>query len=1221
MAGRNGFLYTFTPHNESFIKTRIGHKSSIVRIIPYNADKLIIQAGKEGLYIYDMNNEEVFHYNDSRQFILSNNISAIHIEKDDIWLTYNNNPLVTRFNFHTKDYKHYELKKQENKINKRFFFRDSNGYLWVNSREDALNYYDTRRDEFRVLEINKNEDKRKLIKVSRTLSDKQGNLWICEQEEGLIKVSFKKEYFNTLSIGKKEQYIWGENIARSVFEDADSNIWVGTRHDGIQVFDHNRKFKGFLNRNGEITREKDNISAAYSFIQDKERNIWIGTKDMGLIRLEPEAKDKYKFTQFKHHKNQPYSINSNSVYSLLIDKNDRLWIGTFGGGLNYIVNDRDGLRFINSKNILNNYPIEKCSKIRDMHIDEDNNIWVATSNGILRCSQTDGTISYEHITKVPGDINSLSSNNVYGIIENNYKELYFATFGGGISKMTRKENGELRFDHFNKKNGLTDIPLNICKDKDGIFWISSEEGIYRFDTDADSIERYDNRFLPSNTIFMESDPICATNGDMLFCTNKGVLYFSPYNLNKSDYCSPLVLTELYINGKNIPVTNKDIDKIDKFSFSHNENSFAFDFRALDMRFSDKIEYAYRLEGFDDWNFVGNNCKAVYTNVPKGKYKLHIKSTNSEGVWSNVREYDIVVRPSFWESVYGIILYIFVGLLVIAITSYVLLVIYKLRNRVAIESEIMRMKSKFFADIIHEMRTPFTLIISPIEHLLAQSDLNKNVRDNLELIKRNTRHTLRLINQVLDLQKIQNDKMKLSVQRIELNGFIKYIADSFHSIAIQRETEFKISSSGKEVFVWADADKLESIMFNLIGNSFKYSPKGTTITVAIIENDYDITINVTDQGYGISAEKQKSIFNRFENYINADLFKQQSTGIGLSLVKELVELHKGTISLHSKVDEGSSFTISLNKDKMHFGPETEFIISDFKSESTTENNAFDKNDYKLEEMNKDNSKNTILVVEDNDELRNFLYSVFSDEFRTIIAENGETGFEKALQYQPDMIVTDLVMPQMDGIEMVKKLQDNADTCHIPIVMMSSKDSVESRNEGFELGIEDYIVKPFSANTLKIRIQNIIQKRKKFQSLYYGKLVANNDKEKQVQENELIPGTSLSGMTKADIELLEKVISFIDANLDNTNLGVDDVAGHIGISRSLLFKKLKALIDTSPMELIKSKRITRASELIYEGSYNFTQIAYMTGFNDSQYFSKCFKQVHGITPTEYKNGKMM
>ena len=397
---------------------------------------------------------------------------------------------------------------------------------------------------------------------------------------------------------------------------------------------------------------------------------------------------------------------------------------------------------------------------------------------------------------------------------------------------------------------ISNVPLTLTEDHEGNLWIPSENGLYRLFTGNDSIEVYDSRFLPEGLLLTESRACRLSNNEMLFGTDKGLLSMNPERMKRDSHTSNLLITDIHINGER----KESADNSSEIILSHKENSFSINYEALDMKFPGKIEYAYRLEGFDDWNYVKNNRMAVYTNIPKGNYRFQVKSTNSDGVWSNrAKDISITILPSFWESAYGIILYIILFILIVTISAYILFVIYKLRNRVSVEKQILDIKTKFFTDIIHELRTPFTLIVAPIDHMLTQKGLSPVIQQDLALVKRNTKHTLKIINQVLDLQKIQNES-RLTVQRIEMKPFIRHIINNFQPVAIQQESEITFQTKNSPIYLWADPDKLESILFNLITNAFKYSPKGTVIELSAQETDTNIVLQISDQGYGISQEK-------------------------------------------------------------------------------------------------------------------------------------------------------------------------------------------------------------------------------------------------------------------------------------------------------------------------------------------------------------------------------
>lgn len=1211
IGSEQGQLFVYDKERNMYSIVKFNTAGNLTRIKAYDSEHLLVIAENDGFFLTDNYQGEGTHYTLSNQ-LASNQINALYDDDNQkhIWVAYNNTTIITRIDPFGTYRKHYQLKTQEYDNSQRYIFQSKNEQLWVFTKNEALNYYDEKADEFLPFSINKSGDETRFPKIKKVYFDKQNNLWIAQHPKGLMKVSFKKDLF-TLSVPGIKGYSSTHNELRSIMEDAEHNIWVGTKNGDIQVYDTDKNFIGFLNSTGKLSLRAEDIGSIYALLQDKESNIWIGTRNDGIIKLIPRGKLSYQFKHFKENPNDPFSLNCNSIFSLQEDQSGRIWVGTLGGGVNFIDKDEDGNeRFIHPGNQLSDYPT-RFSKIKNICIDHLNNLWLATTSGVLYCRWNKGKLTYTPITRNSNARNSLSCDNVYDIFESSKQEIFVATFGGGLDKLTGldKQNNGI-FKNYSSAQNISNVPLTVEEDHEGNLWIPSENGLYKLFPENDSTERYDNRFLPEELLLTESRGYRLSNNEMLFGTDKGLLSLDPQKMKKSTYEPNLVILDLYVNGGK---RNSSYNSFDA-TFGHKENSFSINYETLDMKFPDKIEYAYRLKGFDNWNYVKNNRMAVYTNIPKGSYIFQVKSTNSDGVWSTkTQEIPITILPSFWESIYGFILYFIVFILIVAISTYILFVIYKLRNQVSVEKQILDIKTKFFTDIIHELRTPFTLIVAPIDHMLTHKDLNPVIQQDLALVKRNTKHTLKIINQVLDLQKIQTES-KLTVQRIEIAPFIRHVIENFQTIAIQQESEITFLSGNTPIFLWADPDKLESILFNLITNAFKYSPKGTIIHLSVRETDTSIILQIADQGYGISPEKQKNIFNRFETYVSSDIFKQQSTGIGLSLVKELVELHGGKITLQSRINEGSTFTIHFCKGKNHFSPKAEFILSDYNEQPQLcgEDTLFVKDDYNMDESKEDGNKNTILIVDDNKELLSFLYTILSEEFRVITASNGKEGLEKAIAYLPNMIVSDVVMPQMTGIEMVRELQSNSSICHIPIMLLSSKADVENQNEGLELGVDDYITKPFSASYLVAKIWNIIKRRKRIQALYYAQLV------QCPEENTITPEEKgeLCSLSQADKDLLDRIVTFISDHIDHPTLSVDTLVDEAGISRSALFKKIKTLIGISPMELIKNIRLKKAAELIKEGSDNFTQIAYKTGFNDSQYFSKCFKQTYGMTPTEFK-----
>ena len=516
----------------------------------------------------------------------------------------------------------------------------------------------------------------------------------------------------------------------------------------------------------------------------------------------------------------------------------------------------------------------------------------------------------------------------------------------------------------------------------------------------------------------------------------------------------------------------------------------------------------------------------------------------------------------------------------------------------------------------------TLISGPVEYVLANTKLPADAREQLQVVERNTNRMLRLINQILDFRKIQNRKMKMQVQRINVVAFTRKIMENFESVAEEHQIDFLFETEKEELYLWVDVDKFEKIVFNLLSNAFKYTPNGKMITVLVREDEETVSVGVEDQGIGIADNKKKSLFVRFENLVDRNLFNQSSTGIGLSLVKELVEMHKAVITVDSKLGEGSCFKVDFLKGKEHYDETVEFLQDDTTvgmgvAEQVTD--VLSSNESKEEtlpdEAGEDtDAKGTMLLVEDNSELRLFLRSIFASEYRIVEAVDGMQGWSKALKFLPDIIISDVMMPEKDGIAMTRELRADMTTSHIPIVLLTAKTSIESKLEGLEYGADDYITKPFSATYLKARVKNLLTQRQKLQGIYRNNLMtgtlATTSEEETVEEK----GPEMS---PNDRKFMDKLVDLMEKNMDNGELVVDDLVQELAVSRSVFFKKLKTLTGLAPIEFIKEMRIKRAVQLIETGEYSMTQIAYMVGINDPRYFSKCFKQKMGMTPTEYRD----
>lgn len=1219
-----GRVWCYSLKDEIFHLWELPVKDRVVAINEIKGVGLLITTSHEGLVLYNPATRESKIYNKSNcPEFPSDAFHSVYVDsKQQAWFEMTEWGKVCHFNPFTGAFKQIKMQVEPRGADRSYpsfhICEDLQGNLWVHPQGGGLSWYDRENDKLLPFYNDPNSPHWRFSnKLHSMLSDKQGNLWLCTHSKGLEKITFFGSQFHVYPRNGRG-YDLNANTVRALFEDSKHRIWMGKRDGRIEIYTHDFEYQGYLTEHGTIAKTgKPLTGVAYHIMQDSHGNIWIATKGEGVILAEKNG-EHFKVTQFEYNEDDIYSLSHNSTYWLHEDKHGRIWVATFGGGLNYIQKDAAGKYvFINNRNNLKGFPYDRCYRVRHITSDNKGNIWVGSSDGAL-CFKEDfkdpESIVFHLYARIPNDMNCLSNNNVYRIITTSRGEVYLATFGGGLNKLVSMDDqGEAVFQSFTRKNGLpTDILLAVEEDDDGNLWISTENGLSKFTPEEKRFENYNERDFGDKIRFEEGTSLNLSTSTILFGTSSGVLYFEPEHIKKSNYVPPVVLGTLKISNQEVmpgvpgSLLEQSLNNTEHLVLSHKENIVTLSFAALDMVYPENIRYAYRLEGFDkQWNYVDKQRTATYTNLPKGDYTFKVRSTNSDGVWvENERSLHITILPSFWETPLAMVLYILAFLSILFAGVYILFTIYRLKHEVSIEQQVSDIKLRFFTNISHELRTPLTLIAGPVEYVLQNKSLSDDVREQLRVVERNTDRMLRLVNQILDFRKIQKNKMKLRIEQIDIVPFVHHIMENFESLAEEHHIDFVFESEMPSLKLWVDADKLEKIVFNLLSNAFKYTPQGKMITLFIHENEKSVAIGVQDQGIGISENKKASLFVRFENLLDKNLFNQQSSGIGLSLVKELVELHQAAIRVDSKEGEGSCFTVEFLKGKDHYTENVEFIISD-----SVEVKPDEAEEHPSGHPEKVGESKTMLLVEDNLELRFFLRSIFISEFNVIEATNGSEGLDKALKFVPDIIISDIMMPEKDGIAMTQELRANMATSHIPVVLLTAKTDMDSKLKGMELGADDYITKPFSATYLKARVENILARRVKLQQLYCANLM----NIQPASEEEQQPQPEISSH---DRKFMEKLTELMEKNMDNGDLIVDDLVKELAVSRSVFFKKLKTLTGLAPIEFIKEMRVKRAAQLIESGDYNMTQISYMVGINDPRYFSKCFKQRFGMTPTEYK-----
>lgn len=1246
----SGSMYLISSNNHFAVYNQKTEQLHFLKI-PYeysglssiqNLDKETIGLGTQnGIILFNIKKKE-FRYEDIRTAPQpSFNTQKIYRDSHhELWI-FSENAGVIRYNPQTSEKEYYQTSIEDmpkaERQSREGIFEDSQGTLWIIPHAGCLSFYDRKSQKLKSYYTDYNDPKTKFTPlVLRYLLDDQKNFWYTNGYE-MGKISF---FPNACQI-KPLDYGYE---TRAFLKDRQNNLWIANKKGIIRIFNDDGSLKGYLAPSGNISMQKVPFSKSiYCFMEDEQGTIWMGSKWDGVLRLKKEGKNRFKIQKFIHEEDNPFSLSNNSIYSIIQDSLKRIWIGTYGGGVNLLEESPEGeVRFLHSGNLLKGYPKGKYSKVRIMK-EINQTILVGTTEGLLTFSSIykhPKDIDFFQNIRIPDVSSSLCSNDVTYIYTDSRKQTYVLTFTGGINQVVSNNllSDRIQFKTYTKQDGLiSDLLLSMIEDSQKNLWVISENSLSRFNPETSTFENYDKRYMQKEIYLSEGTPVIWHN-HLILGTEAGFMEVNPFLLSKSSYTPRIVFTSLKIQGVQ---QTQDINDLKELKLQPSERNITFQFAALDYVDPNAIEYAYRLKGLEEqWNEVDNSRTANYINLSPGEYELQIRSTNSDRVWTNnTRSLTIIVLPTFWETYWAWALYVLLFILFTATIVYIIVYIYRLHHQINLEHQLSNIKLRFFTDISHELRTPLTLITSPVSEVLEHEPLSPNARKNLTLVHKNTERMLRLVNQILDFRKIENKKMKVLLENTNIIALLQRVMDTFRLVAAEKHIEFSLQTKSETLYSWVDQDKFEKIVFNLVSNAFKYTPANKSITLSASMENENLVVSVKDEGIGIDPKKQQNLFQRFETLVRYNIL-QPSSGIGLSLVKELIELHQGTIQVNSQLEIGSEFIITLPMNlKVYEGKEnTEFILNDspaqaeaLDQENLTSSNIPIQEQIHKEETNispTDSQGNTlhkevisVLIVEDNIELRSFLHNILCETYRVIEASNGQEGLAHTIEHMPDLIISDVMMPIMDGLDMVRAIKENRDICHIPIVLLSAKSSLDDRLSGLEQGIDDYITKPFSSTYLKARIKSLLLQRKQLQKLYWAQwLEEQSEKQEKTASTihrEITPPQPL--IMPFDELFMQQVMEVMEKQMDNSEFTIDEFAQELVMGRTVFYQKLKAIIGLSPVDFIREMRIKRAKQLIDSGEYNISTIAYMTGFNDPKYFSKCFKKQFGASPSEYNKRK--
>lgn len=1106
-----------------------------------------------------------------------------------------------------------------------FIHEDESGELWVHPTHGPLCHYNRETGKLERAYCYSNGRKVPTPDIDLNfMIDNHRNLWARDV------VGFNKITFTS---GAADYLTFSQDETRCVFIDSKNRVWSADKGFRITIHDSDGNYIGNFTRSGAIVSDENARfgAAVYSMMEDRRGRIWIGSRADGLFLAVPGNGNGYTVRHFAADDSGSDALNCPAVYSVYEDRRGRVWIGSYGGGVN-LVEEKDGkISFLNTSNRrLAGYPRGKCDRVR--HITE-------TSGGVMMVGTTDGLLTFSSDFRSAGDIvfhhnwcdlsrkSTLSNNDVFFSFEDSRGAIYVTTLGGGICRLTSPDllSENLEFSYIGKHEGLpTDMVYALAEDGEGRLWLSLENAICRYDPESGLIETYDRCNLHLPIVLSEAPFVIDSRGRAYFAMLNGTLTADLPRMRKSAYSPNIVFDRATVSPDN------ESSKIFPLSegrlwLEAAERNFAVSFVALDFDNTQNISYAYRLQGINDnWIDIGHNHEAAFYSLPAGDYVLEVRSTNGDGVWAdNVRSLPIHVDPTFVETVWARILYaglfIAFGLAVWLVVTYIL----RLHKQVSMEQELTRMKLRFFTDVSHELRTPLTLIVNPIEEVMADPSLSNGSKEYMSIAKSNTDRMLRLINQLLDVRKIQNNKMKIYVERVDVVPLLRRIYNDFTILARQKGIDFRLVVPMQAHWMYTDVDKLEKIIFNLLSNAFKYTPDGRAVTLEAGVTGENLIVAVIDEGPGMDKKQAAAVFDRFETLgRKKGLF---SSGIGLALVRELVRVLHGNIEVDSKPGEGSRFEVSLPGDfaTLHADPDAEFILTDRGAEPDATPVASSADAVAVaqeaaampESTDSEGDALTVMVVEDNDELRMVIAKMLSGSYRVVQASDGQEAWEKIGTEMPDIIISDIMMPRLDGLELLEKIRRTVSCCHIPVVLLSAKASVYDRIAGLECGADDYLTKPFSAGYLRSRIKSLLEQRTRLRD-YFVTAVGGKNPDKE----EAAAATRLPALTSFDEKFVRELQERIAAELKNPDFTIEEMASAMNLGRTVFNRKVRSLFNMAPVELLKTMRVRHACALLEEGECTVAEVAYMSGFSSPQYFNRVFKAVTGRTPKDWQSQRV-
>jgi len=1104
----------------------------------------------------------------------------------------------------------------------------SDGTFLIGTKKAGVKLFDAVTKQFREI-ITYNEEKTGIY-VRSFIKQNENEYWIGT-ETGIYIYNSRTGLVSHLQREYDNPYSLSDNVIFAFCKDREGGLWVGTYLGGLNYLPE--KFVFFEKFFPRLTAPSLSGNGIHEICKDQYGNFWIGTEDAGVDKVNIEKKTFTCFTPTS----AKGSIAYHNIHGLLAIGNE-LWIGTFEHGLD-VLDIRTG-KVIRHYNAGPDEHSLKSNFIVTIYQTREHEILIGTWSGLFRynpqqdnftavpqlgqhiqalleddqgilwcCTQGNGiyyhnpSTGYGSFKADPTDESSLTDNHVNGLFQDSHRNLWFATEGG----LCKYEKNKRKFTRYSMREGLPDnLIFRILEDGDSNLWISTSKGLVCFNPDAMAIKTYKRSNGLLSDQFNYNSSYKDSDGMMYFGSMKGLIRFNPEKFLKNSAAPPVYITGIQINNKEYEVNKKNSPLKESITYARrvelpfDQSTVSIDFAALSYTMPEMNEYAYKLEGFDrDWTYLKTNRKAYFTKLPPGTYTFEVRGSNNSAVWNEKQaSFVIDILPPFWASTWAYVLYtvLLISLVYIGIRYYVVRTNEKNLRKIEFlemekEREIYHAKIEFFTNVAHEIRTPLTLIKMPLDKLIKNPNQQADTKENLRTMERNTNRLIDLTNQLLDFRKTETDKFRLSFVKTDISDMIRETFSNFQLAAEEKNIQFRLEMPRLSLQAFVDPEAVKKMLSNLINNAVKYADNKVFVQLLPFSSEDKVfSIEIRNDGHLIPYDQKEKIFEPF--YRLKETEKQAGTGIGLPLSRSLAELHKGVLDLKKPENGMNLFSLVL---PIH--QEQEFVLQNDFTGSTAGPDA-------EPEDGCDPSKPAILFVEDNKEILDFIARELQTDYTVRRALNGKQALEILDQECIHMIISDIMMPVMDGLELCKVIRTNLEYSHIPIILLTARNTLHSKIEGLEVGADAYIEKPFAFEHLKAQISNLLSSRAKIKDYFAS--------------SPLAPIKSM-GYSKADKNFLEQLDAIVHQNLTNMDIDVENLARLMNMSRATFYRKVRALSNLTPHGLVNISRLRKAAQLLANGDYKVYEVANMVGYTLQSNFARDFHKQFGMTPTEYVNSR--